>query len=74
MSDVTDKQGNPIEIGDTVTMKYRAGKLEGEVTDIAATEEEAKEKGVKNPPKVFFDQKGKEVHHNADTVTDLDKQ
>jgi hypothetical protein len=53
MSDrVKDKDGEPIEVGDTVWTKFRGGKREGEVDKIVTTKEEAQEESVKNPPKV----------------------
>lgn len=59
-SEITDKQGEPVEVGDIVSTKARGGKRVGEVLDIVYTEEEAKERGVKNPPKVLFqDQHGR---------------
>jgi len=53
MSDqVKDKHGEPIKEGDHVYTKIRGGRHEGNVDKIVTTEAEAKEEGVKNPPKV----------------------
>lgn len=44
-----------------------------QVEKIVTTAEEAKEEGVKNPPKVLFtDQKGKDVAHNPGTLDIVD--
>jgi len=74
MSDqVEDKTGNPINEGDTVFTKIRGGKRQGEVDEIVTKQEEAKEKDVKNPPKVLFkDQHGHNVAHNPGTLDNLD--
>lgn len=70
---VKDKKGNPIHEGDTVFTKIRGGKREGQVDEIVTTKEEAKEKDVKNPPKVLFqDQHGHKVAHNPGTLENLD--
>ncbi|KAK8854493.1 hypothetical protein IAR55_003231 [Kwoniella newhampshirensis] len=70
MSEIKDKQGKLINVGDTVYTPFRGGKHEGEVSDIVTTKEEAEEKGVKNPPKVLFtDQNDKDVSHNPSTLT-----
>ncbi|KAG8798819.1 hypothetical protein FRC16_006485 [Serendipita sp. 398] len=53
--EIVDKQGEPIEIGDEVATKMRGGKRTGIVSDIVASEEDADKKGVKNPPKVLFE-------------------
>ncbi|KAG8854922.1 hypothetical protein FRB91_002982 [Serendipita sp. 411] len=67
--EIVDKQGEPIEIGDEVATKMRGGKRTGIVSDIVASEEEADRKGVKNPPKVLFeDQHGHQVAHNPSTL------
>ncbi|KAL0243817.1 hypothetical protein I308_105079 [Cryptococcus tetragattii IND107] len=66
---VQDKQGQNIEVGDTVYTPYRGGKHEGQVADIVTTKEEADEKGV-----LFTDQNKKDVAHKPGTLTDLDKQ
>jgi sporulation protein YlmC with PRC-barrel domain len=62
-SQVTDKNDEPIHVGDVVSAKARGGKHVGEVTDIVMTTEEAgriEGISVKNPPKVIFkDQHGK---------------
>lgn len=49
-----DKEGVPIRVGDVVSSKYRGGRHYGKVIDIAATKEQAEEKGVLHPPKVLF--------------------
>ncbi|WWD19374.1 hypothetical protein CI109_103834 [Kwoniella shandongensis] len=70
MVEVKDKQGQTINVGDTVYTPFRGGKHEGEVSDIVTTKEEGEEKGVKNPPKVLFtDQNNKDVSHNPETLT-----
>lgn len=67
--EIVDKTGEPIEIGDEVATKIRGGKRTGVVADIVATKEEADRKGVKNPPKVLFeDQHGHQVAHNPGTL------
>jgi len=68
-SQVTDKNDEPIHVGDIVSTKARGGKRAGEVTDIVMTAEEAekiKNISVKNPPKVVF----KDQHGNALIATD----
>ena len=60
MPEVTDKHGEPIKVGDTVAGKIRGGKHAGEVQAVISNEKEAKQEGVKNPPKVIIkDQHGK---------------
>ncbi|KAL8704130.1 MAG: hypothetical protein Q9201_002714 [Fulgogasparrea decipioides] len=49
---VRDKTDQPIKEGDEVWTKMRGGKHEGTVESIVTSQEEAKEKRVKNPPKV----------------------
>ncbi|KIR63585.1 hypothetical protein I314_02989 [Cryptococcus bacillisporus CA1873] len=61
---VQDKQGQNIEVGDTVYTPYRGGKHEGQVADIVTTKEEADEKGVKNPPKARLYLKGLHTRTN----------
>ena len=51
-SEIKDKQGEPISEGDHVWTKIRGGRHEGDVDQIVETADEAKEAGVKNPPKV----------------------
>jgi hypothetical protein len=51
-SSVKDKDGKPIEQGDSVWTRIRGGRHEGEVEQVATTEQEAKDANVKNPPKV----------------------
>lgn len=50
--EIKDKNGEPINVGDNVFTKIRGGSHEGQVEKIVTTEEEAKEEGVKRPPKV----------------------
>lgn len=50
--EIKDKNGEPIKVGDNVFTKIRGGSHEGQVEKIVTTEEEAKEEGVKRPPKV----------------------
>ncbi|KAG8834614.1 hypothetical protein FRC17_008095 [Serendipita sp. 399] len=67
--EIVDKEGEPIEIGDEVATKMRGGKRTGVVADIVTSKEEADRKGVKNPPKVLFeDQHGHQVAHNPGTL------
>jgi len=49
---VTDKNSEPIREGNHVYTRVRGGRHEGSVEQIVMTEPEAKEAGVKNPPKV----------------------
>lgn len=51
-SKVQDKDGKPIEEGDSVWTPIRGGKRKGEVEQVVTTEEEAKEANAKHPPKV----------------------
>ncbi len=51
-SDIKDKTAQPIKEGDHVWTAFRGGHREGDVEKIVNTEKEAKEAGVKNPPKV----------------------
>ncbi|KAI1399754.1 hypothetical protein F4819DRAFT_488297 [Hypoxylon fuscum] len=47
----------------------RGGRHKGDVDQIVETEKEAKDVGVKNPPKVLFkDQHGHDVAHNPGTL------
>ncbi|KAL1881163.1 hypothetical protein VTK73DRAFT_4610 [Phialemonium thermophilum] len=67
--EVRDKTGKPIHEGDSVFTKFRGGAHEGEVRKIVTTEGEAAKEGVKNPPKVLFeDQHGHNVAHNPSTL------
>ncbi|OTA65953.1 hypothetical protein K449DRAFT_431415 [Hypoxylon sp. EC38] len=71
LSQPKDKRGEPISEGDTVWTKARGGKREGEVDRVINTADEAKEAGVKNPPKasvLFKDQHGHDVAHNPETL------
>lgn len=54
-SQVNDKNGEAIKVGDTVSAKARGGKHTGQATAIVTTKEDAEEKGVKNPPKVLYE-------------------
>ncbi|RYP10357.1 hypothetical protein DL764_000691 [Monosporascus ibericus] len=66
---VRDKNSEPIKEGDHVYTRYRGGRHEGEVEKVVTTGAEAKEEGVKNPPKVLFqDQHGHNVSHNPGTL------
>ncbi|KAI9667746.1 MAG: hypothetical protein M1821_000563 [Bathelium mastoideum] len=66
---VQSKEGEPIEKGDHVYTKIRGGRHEGDVDKIVTDDKEAAEEGVKNPPKILFeDQKGKRVAHNPGTL------
>ncbi|KUI72103.1 hypothetical protein VM1G_07939 [Cytospora mali] len=66
---IKDKDGQPIKEGDKVWTKARGGKHEGIVDRVVTTEAEAEEIGVKNPPKVLFeDQHGHNVTHNPGTL------
>ncbi|KAI0895079.1 hypothetical protein F4806DRAFT_469846 [Annulohypoxylon nitens] len=68
-SEIKDKQGEPINEGDHVWTKIRGGRREGDVEQVIETADEAKEAGVKNPPKVLFkDQHGHDVSHNPGTL------
>jgi len=53
-SEVKDKAGQPIRQGDHVWTPIRGGRHEGTVDNIVTTEAEAKEEGLKHPPKVCF--------------------
>ncbi|GAO52206.1 hypothetical protein SAICODRAFT_32352 [Saitoella complicata NRRL Y-17804] len=69
MSSFTDKHGQEIDMGDTVSAKARGGKHAGEVIDLVSTKGEAEERGVKIPPKVILrDQHGHEKAHNPGTL------
>lgn len=64
MPEVKDKEGKPIQVGDEVAGKRRGGKQTGVVKKVISTKEQAKEAGVRDPPKVLFtDQHGKEITH-----------
>lgn len=52
MPELKDKNGQPISEGDHVFARARGGRHEGEVEKIVTAEEDAKEEGVKHPPKV----------------------
>ncbi|PFH49364.1 hypothetical protein AMATHDRAFT_147760 [Amanita thiersii Skay4041] len=68
-SEVYDKHGKPIQVGDIVSSKARGGKQTGEVTAIDITEEDAKARGVTRPPKVLYtDQHGHSIAHNPGTL------
>jgi len=66
---VKDKDGKPIHENDLVSGKVRGGRHVGHVQDVVVTKEEAKEHGVKNPPKVILkDQHGHIVSRNPDSL------
>ncbi|CAJ2508852.1 Uu.00g138780.m01.CDS01 [Anthostomella pinea] len=68
-ADIKDKHGEPIREGDAVWTKMRGGRHEGAVDAVVTSEAEAREEGVKNPPKVLFkDQHGHGVAHNPGTL------
>ncbi|KAF7510957.1 hypothetical protein GJ744_005503 [Endocarpon pusillum] len=67
--EVKDKTDAPINVSDEVSIKIRGGKREGEVEKIVKTDQEAEQEGVKNPPKVLFeDQHGHRVAHNPESL------
>ena len=69
-SQVKDKHGEPIHVGDTVASKARGGRQYGEVTDIVTKKEEAEDVGAKNPPKVLYgDQHGECPRRGIASVT-----
>ncbi|CCM02293.1 uncharacterized protein FIBRA_04381 [Fibroporia radiculosa] len=78
MKEVQSKEGRSIEIGDTVTTRFRGGKHEGKVEAVIRSEQDLEDAGdlgvvVKNPPKVIFtDQHGHRVAHNPGTLTHVD--
>jgi hypothetical protein len=53
MPEVKDKSSQPIKEGDHVWTPFRGGHREGNVDRIVGSEEEAREAGVKHPPKVI---------------------
>ncbi|KAG2010577.1 hypothetical protein CC2G_013392 [Coprinopsis cinerea AmutBmut pab1-1] len=65
-----DKHGKPIHIGETVSSRVgNIGRQYGTVEDIASTQSEAEEAGVKNPPKVLYtDQHGHDVNHKPEAL------
>ncbi|KAI4518330.1 hypothetical protein K525DRAFT_208809 [Schizophyllum commune Loenen D] len=64
-SKIEDKHDEPINVGDTVSMKSHGGRQYGEVVDLLTTKEQTDEVGAKNPPKVLYDtQIGHRVWHN----------
>ncbi|KAJ6127695.1 hypothetical protein N7471_008912 [Penicillium samsonianum] len=55
--------------GDYVGTRIRGGTHEGHVEEMITDQQRAEEVGVKNPPKVRFENKdGKMVAHNPDTL------
>ena len=59
MSEVKDKEGQTINVGDIVSGKIRGGKHVGVVEAVVTSDKEAAERGVKHPPKVLIkDQHG----------------
>ncbi|CAI7591879.1 unnamed protein product [Penicillium discolor] len=68
-NEVTDKHGNVIDRGDYVSTKIRGGTHEGRVEEVITDLQRAEEVGVKNPPKIRFENKdGKMVAHNPGTL------
>ncbi|KAJ5425913.1 hypothetical protein N7465_000983 [Penicillium sp. CMV-2018d] len=68
-NEVTDKHGNVIDYGDYVSTKIRGGTHEGRVEEVITDPQRAEEVGVKNPPKIRFENKdGKMVAHNPGTL------
>ncbi|TRM68401.1 hypothetical protein BD626DRAFT_545505 [Schizophyllum amplum] len=68
-SEIKDKHGDPITVGDTVAMKSHGGRQYGEVVDLLTTKEQTDEVGAKNPPKVLYDtQTGHRVWHNPEAL------
>lgn len=51
-SEFKDKNSEPVKEGDQVWTAIRGGKREGEVDKVVTTEKQAKDEGVKHPPKV----------------------
>lgn len=51
-SEVKDKNSEPIKEGDQVWTAFRGGHREGEADKVVTSEKQAKEEGVKHPPKV----------------------
>jgi hypothetical protein len=78
-TDIKDKEGEPIHVGDTVYTRIRGGGREGQVEviyDKSGKVVEGCDEGVrinvKNPPKVIFtDQHGRQVSHNPGTLMHL---
>ncbi|KAH9838721.1 uncharacterized protein C8Q71DRAFT_543282 [Rhodofomes roseus] len=75
-TEIEGKDGQPIEVGHTVSTRFRVGTREGEVEAIVENQEEAKQfsaelgTAVRNPPKgVFTDQHGCHVAHNPEALT-----
>lgn len=54
-SQAKDKTGQPIQEGDHVWTKIRGGRHEGDVDRVVETDKEARDAGVKNPPKVSYE-------------------
>ncbi|KAI0064935.1 hypothetical protein BV25DRAFT_1852009 [Artomyces pyxidatus] len=79
-SEVTDKNGEPIEVGDKVWSRARGGKQEGEAEAILIDQHDVKNAGdlgvsVKNPPKVVYtNQHGHKVSHNPGTLLHLESE
>ncbi|KAK3313188.1 hypothetical protein B0H66DRAFT_387657 [Apodospora peruviana] len=70
---LTDKNSEPINVGDHVYTRARGGRHEGDVERVVITEKEAEKEGVKHPPKVLFtDQHGHRVSHNPGTLEHQD--
>ncbi|EAU80958.2 hypothetical protein CC1G_03134 [Coprinopsis cinerea okayama7 len=71
-----DKHGKPIHIGETVSSRVgNIGRQYGTVEDIASTQSEVEEAGVKNPPKVLYTDQhdggfgvGHDVNHEPEAL------
>ncbi|TBU27494.1 hypothetical protein BD309DRAFT_931428 [Dichomitus squalens] len=81
MPGVRDKEGQPIEVGDTVETKFRGGKRTGKVEAVIENQHDLKERDdtlnvdVKNPPKVVYtDQHGHQVSHNPGTLSHVEEE
>ncbi|KAK5074950.1 hypothetical protein LTS08_005473 [Lithohypha guttulata] len=75
--EVQSKNGEAIEVGDTVETPYRGGKHEFQVDKVINDEGEARDEGakgaIKPPVVVGVDQNNKKVSHKPQTVTDVSK-
>ncbi|GJE85631.1 hypothetical protein PsYK624_017100 [Phanerochaete sordida] len=77
MSEMKDKNGEPIQEGDKVITRFRGGRREGVVEQIVMDDADASkvsgDVNIKNPPKVVFsDQHGHKVAHNPGTLSRSD--
>ncbi|CAL1715866.1 unnamed protein product [Somion occarium] len=72
---IQSKEGEPIEVGDTVSTRFRGGQRSGEVEAVIKDQKGLENAGdldvnVKNPPKILFtDQHGHKVAHNPGTLS-----